>query len=661
MPPIPGVIVIPGDIGFLNQFFSVMLMVGNVAPAGSNLVVSDLTRGDRPAARATTRRRHPPTIRCAWRAPRAARRRASKPSSQPGADGKLGTADDIADARPGRDRQRRVPRRRPPRRQPRRRDGDRTARCTACRSARCTIRGRAAGAVLVRNPTFTLTFTHPEVVSAGEPYTLDVTVTNTSESPANFVSLNLLSAQRQRRDDRRRADARDREHPAGRFGDGQLRSDLADHRQGDRRDARLRRERRRPLRAEDRGRRAGRAAVARFAGAAEGSSPLPKALRDAAIGLLGKAWAVATAPAAALPRDVQRFSKKIVIDRAVEVAEAGFRVTLHEPLRRQRRAPRDGLHRQQLFAAAGAQPASRRPRVRAEQLPRLRRAAAQVDSRRRLRAGGRRPAAPDLASHGAAAFHASWRRRLSYRPAHISVLVGGSGGILCPSMSSIVDAQGRRLGGVNAQGKVVKEIPFAICCRSTNAGGAVIAPDWRPGRAAVRAPSRSASSRSPARAGDAPFSAQPRRARRAGGSLRHVTFENVDARARCRAIRDRRAGRPRSTCRVAGDAGRRLRSADRRTPCSPIRRRRSSASSSRPTPTGSLRCRRPGFRCRPHRRRAVQRGGDAGRACRTSSAARHHQLPARRQPGRRRRAAAGTPDRVPRAARSVSVRSCRAS
>ena len=43
VPPIPGVIVIPGDIGFLNQFFSVMLMVANVAPTGSNLVVTELT------------------------------------------------------------------------------------------------------------------------------------------------------------------------------------------------------------------------------------------------------------------------------------------------------------------------------------------------------------------------------------------------------------------------------------------------------------------------------------------------------------------------------------------------------------------------------------------------------------------------------------------
>ena len=60
---------------------------------------------------------------------------------------------------------------------------------------------------------------------------------------------------------------------------------------------------------------------------------LPLDLRTAAIGLLGKAYAVATAPAAALPKDVARFSKKLIWDRAIEVAEAGLRVTLHEPLR----------------------------------------------------------------------------------------------------------------------------------------------------------------------------------------------------------------------------------------------------------------------------------------------------------------------------------------
>jgi hypothetical protein len=39
---IPGVIIIPGDVGFLNQFFSVLLMVSNAAPAGSGLTVSNL-------------------------------------------------------------------------------------------------------------------------------------------------------------------------------------------------------------------------------------------------------------------------------------------------------------------------------------------------------------------------------------------------------------------------------------------------------------------------------------------------------------------------------------------------------------------------------------------------------------------------------------------
>ena len=194
VPPIPGVIVIPGDIGFLNQFFSVMLMVGNVAPGGSNLVVSDLTAeivlppgkdnvvgsADDPLAMARTRRR------------RDAAHRGGRRS--PGPTASSGPADDIDDARAGRDRQRRVPRRRPARRQPRRRDGDDRHAATGCRSARCRFAAAPPASVLVRNPTFTLTFTHPEVVNAGEPYTLDVTVTNTSESPANFVSVNLFRA-----------------------------------------------------------------------------------------------------------------------------------------------------------------------------------------------------------------------------------------------------------------------------------------------------------------------------------------------------------------------------------------------------------------------------------------------------------------------------------
>ena len=189
VPPIPGVVVIPGDIGFLNQFFSVMLMVGNVAPAGSDLVVTDLKAeivlpagtdtvagsSDDPLRMGRTDRGEVPRIQSVV---------------QPGPDGTLGTADDVVTLGPGETGNAEFL-------VEGRREGSHiiemeiTGTLHGLPIGPVTVRGRAAGAVLVRNPTFTLTFTHPEIVTAGEPYTLDVTVTNTSTSPANFVSLKL--------------------------------------------------------------------------------------------------------------------------------------------------------------------------------------------------------------------------------------------------------------------------------------------------------------------------------------------------------------------------------------------------------------------------------------------------------------------------------------
>jgi hypothetical protein len=54
------------------------------------------------------------------------------------------------------------------------------------------VSGRAVGVVEVRDPTFALTLSHAATVTAGEEYDLLVTVSNTSESVANFVSVNLL-------------------------------------------------------------------------------------------------------------------------------------------------------------------------------------------------------------------------------------------------------------------------------------------------------------------------------------------------------------------------------------------------------------------------------------------------------------------------------------
>ena len=48
------------------------------------------------------------------------------------------------------------------------------------------IRGFAAGSVLVRNPKFSMAFTHPRTIRTQEPYTASVTILNTSTTPANL-------------------------------------------------------------------------------------------------------------------------------------------------------------------------------------------------------------------------------------------------------------------------------------------------------------------------------------------------------------------------------------------------------------------------------------------------------------------------------------------
>ena len=56
------------------------------------------------------------------------------------------------------------------------------------------LSGRARGSVVVRDPSFGLTFHHPEVVRRDEDYELRVTVANTSTVRANQVTLALDAA-----------------------------------------------------------------------------------------------------------------------------------------------------------------------------------------------------------------------------------------------------------------------------------------------------------------------------------------------------------------------------------------------------------------------------------------------------------------------------------
>lgn len=461
-PPIPGVIVIPGDIGFLNQYFSVMLMVGNAAPEGSGLVVKNLQAeimlpagndtvvgsGDDPLAMAITQEGESP---------------GTQTVVKPGSDEKLGTADDEDLIAPGETGNAEFL-------VEGRREGTHviemeiSGTLTGLPVGPVEIRGRAAGAVLVRNPAFTVTFTHPEIVNAGETYDLDVTVTNTSDSPANFVSVNLYSR-----------------NISGASLEGAETQEVETIPPGDSTVVSFR------LRSQVTGtvfaatldsddKVTGRFELKTSVGELgiplspdslvlpKEAGSLPEGLRKASVALLGKAYATATAPASALPGDIKRFTKNMVWDRAVEVAQAGIRYSLHEPLVNTAR------HLLMDFAGGNyARLAEKYPEPSQEKdLDAAQNDFSGFDDLRRRSFRGDVFAdeiaailADDLSTLGVADFHKNFAETVSFRPEHLSVVISSEGAPL-PFRLMLIDDQGQTLGGSDAENdKVIKEIPFS--------------------------------------------------------------------------------------------------------------------------------------------------------------------------------------------------------
>ena len=60
------------------------------------------------------------------------------------------------------------------------------------------------------------------------------------------------------------------------------------------------------------------------------ASALPAIVLEAALRVLGQGWSLATAPSGTIPDGVLRVAKQTVLDRATELAEAGFRIQLGE-------------------------------------------------------------------------------------------------------------------------------------------------------------------------------------------------------------------------------------------------------------------------------------------------------------------------------------------
>ncbi len=176
-----GIVVIPGSIGYLKQFYKTNLVILNVLPDGSPYVVQNL--------KATL-------------------------MLPPGADGAVGTPDDpLLAVSSGGESAELVKQIFTADKNAALKAGETGSALWFLRGDRLgnhevkfyiqgefaggtlaapiPITGTARGKLLVRNPTFDLMLVHPDVVRRGESYTLEARLTNTSSLPANDVSITL--------------------------------------------------------------------------------------------------------------------------------------------------------------------------------------------------------------------------------------------------------------------------------------------------------------------------------------------------------------------------------------------------------------------------------------------------------------------------------------
>lgn len=441
LPPIPGIIVIPNNIGFLNQYFSALLLVTNGAPGQSNLVVRDLTATIAfPPGEDT----YPGTDEAPGDDPLIMAKGASGffPRSMavmnPGPDGKPGTADDAGQLAPAESGQadftiegkkeglHKI-------------DFDITATLEGLPIGPVTIRGKATGAVLVRNPDFSVTLGHPATVRAGEAYDLFVTITNTSKVPANLVTVGLdpLSLS------------------------GAALADPLDN--GERSMTMIDAGSSATVKYRLRSQRTGKVTATAFApdpnvtggfvlrtGVGELNIPLspdsliipytgslPEDLVNAAIGLLGQAWSAATAPLGALPADVMPISKQIISSRANDLSEAGLRILMGD-----QSARAVGDLALDYLGSDSADRAFDDLRRRSSQGQELNRAMAAVFQ-------------ADVAATGVFDFQSAYARQATSRIGHVSVVTSEA-----PVRVQITDGAEKKTGGI-AAGEVFREIPYS--------------------------------------------------------------------------------------------------------------------------------------------------------------------------------------------------------
>lgn len=329
---IPSVLVIPGNVGFLKQFFSAQLFVANGAPVGSGLSVRDVIGkvrlppgADQVLGSADDPLALPDTV----RGPQAS----ELPVRAAGPDGVPANADDVGTLRPAEQGQAEFLIR-GEKEGFHNLDFDINATLDGLAIGPIPIKGSAKGGVLVRNPFFNMTFTIPGTVRKGEPFSIFVSVTNIGQSLANDVRVTLDAS---------------RLSGATLIGDPTQPIDTLRPRDS------------RTLEFKFMSQRTGQAVATYLnldTSVAGGNlkfalnvgergvvlSPdtlvLPTAvdtlaptLVEAVMRVLGQAWSISSAPAGTLPADVIRVSRAVVTQKVLALAEVALRVSLGQPSR----------------------------------------------------------------------------------------------------------------------------------------------------------------------------------------------------------------------------------------------------------------------------------------------------------------------------------------
>ena len=319
---IPSVLVIPGNVGYLKQFFSAQLYVANNTPPEANLNVTNVSG----------------TI-----------------NLPPGPDGIVGTSDDplgLTTLVTGPE----------PATMPIQLNGSSTLNAGQTGQAQwsivansegfynlnfainatlnglptgpVSIVGSASGGVLVRNPYFNMTFTVPAVVRSGELFNVYATVTNISQAPANNLTVAIDAASLSGAQltsgpippipTLNAGDSATLQFQFQSLTTGEV---VADYLHFDTNN--------------------GSTGTLNFTlGVYANGTPmspdtivlpssvdnLPSDLVNAAMRVIGQAWSVATAPPGTLPAGVIPTSTAIVTQKALALSEAGLRQSLGEPL-----------------------------------------------------------------------------------------------------------------------------------------------------------------------------------------------------------------------------------------------------------------------------------------------------------------------------------------